>query len=388
MSIKKIKTDTYEFTYIDIKYKNDVAAPNIELYRWKKIKAIKYKIQNIFKKYNVTPIKGDLATNVENIVARILFESFSSDKITNLDDGLFNIVQDSKSLYNDLKNTLRISGVQINDDKCARILDEIDISNMVENILSEIKSLKPKKCPDIKITKGAEFIAQIYDSTIIKIPDEVYIKLQARYKEYKKVAAAKNKKMPSCDDAIICLLLRYDSLGSGGNQMGIPIYIKDLFKKCAIDFEGFASSLNHHYKYYCSMFYDIEKYFGSLGPFQNITYVRGTFMLNPPYEKSLLYAMTDKIIGSLSASDKDLCFLFGTPTWANYKDVTFHKTLCDSEFFKKKYVFGDYEVPWYNFITKTYAKIPSSTRYILANYNINMDCLHRTVTAWRSYKPD
>ena len=167
--------------------------------------------------------------------------------------------------------------------------------------------------------------------------------------------------------------------------MGIPEAIKDLFKECDINFEGFASALNHYYYYYCSMFYDIEKYFGGMGPFQNITYIRGTFMLNPPYEKNLLNAMTAKIIGSLNASRKELCFIFGSPTWSNRKEITFHNTLCNSKFFKTKYVFGDYEVPWYDFLTKTYARIPSSTRYILANYNMDIKCLQNSVDAWRKY---
>ena len=84
-------------------------------------------------------------------------------------------------------------------------------------------------------------------------------------------------------------MMRYNSLSSIGNQMGIPIDVKKKLKDCDVDFEGFASAFNHYCKYYCSMFYDIEKYFGSLGPYQNITYIKGIFMLNPPYEKNLLH---------------------------------------------------------------------------------------------------
>lgn len=385
MSVKKIKTDEYEFSYIDIKYKNNIISPNIELYRWKKIKSIKYKIKNIFDEHAVTPIKGNLANNIENLISRILFESFSANKITKLTDGLFNIRQNSSSLANDLKTTFKIHNEYISGAKCDQIIKEIDLDNSIKIILNELKSMKKEKSPHIKIIKDKTFTVQIHNTTRIDIPADIYTKLKNRYNDYKK--SVKKKSIPSCDDLIACLLLRYNSLGSDGNQMGIPIYIKNLFMDCGINFEGFASSLNHHYKYYCSMFYDIEKYFGSLGPFQNITYTRGIYILNPPYEKKLLIAMIDKIITSLSKSSKHLCFVFGTPTWDKYKEITFHDTIGSSEFFKKKYVFGNYEVPWYNFLNGVYTKIPSSTRYILANYYINLNCISGAINQWKTYNP-
>ncbi len=383
---KDIVNKNYHFTYIDIKYDNDIISPNIELYRWRQLKLLKNHIKNIFIKFNIVPYKNNLDANVENLMARLLFENFSSGKIISLKDGLFNISYDSKSLYNDLKTTFTINKQPIADNICQKIISEIDINNKIDAILSNIKALKKAPTTDIKIVKNKTFTIEFNDTNSkpvnITIPEVVYTKLKKRYnkKSSKKLGI-------TCDELITCLLLRYNSLGSDGNQMGIPIQVKDKFKKCGIEFEGFASALNHHYKYFCSMFYDIEQYFGSLGPFQNIEYIRGIYLLNPPYEKNLLDTMVNVIINSLKKSNEKLCFIFGTPTWSNYKEITFHDKALNSEFYKKHYTFGDYEVPWYNFFNDTYTKIPSSTRYILANYYINIKCMQETVSYWRALKP-
>jgi hypothetical protein len=387
---KIISNKNYHFTYIDIKYDNSVLSSNIELYRWQQLKLLKQHIKNIFIKYQLTPYKKNLDVNIDNLIARLLFENFSNNKITYLQDGLFNISRNSTSLNNDLKTTFTINKQPITNDICQKIISEIDINNKINNILSKIKLFKEKPVSDIKIIKKKSFTIEFADINpfnlvSITIPEIVYVKLKKRYAKYKK-NNKKNTKI-TCDDLITCLLLRYNSLGSDGNQMGIPIQVKDKFKKCGIEFEGFASAVNHHYKYFCSMFYDIEKYFGSLGPFQNIEYIRGIFMVNPPYEKNLLNTMVHKINQSLDKSGEKLCFVFGTPTWSNYKEIKFHDVALKSNFYKKHYTFGDYEILWYNFFNDTYTKIPSSTRYILANYYINIKCLQNTIIYWRALKP-
>jgi hypothetical protein len=404
-SFLTIDTDDYKFNFIDVIYENNIVSINIEIYRWRQIKILKQHIKNIFIKYKVIPYKKGLDVNIENVIARVLFESFSKHKITHLQDGLFNIVPGSKSLYNDLKTTFMINNDTISNQVCNNIINEINIDNfsiltikkikeMTKKIMNdssnmgkqtgmthilEEKNNNPDMIPNFKISNKSNFSITV-DNIIISISKPIYNKLKSRYTDYN------NATYINCDEAIACLLLRYNSLGSDGNQMGIPIQVKDKFKKCGINFEGFASALNHYYKYYCSMFYDIEKYFGSLGPFQNIEYIRGTYLINPPYEKNLLDAMVAKMINSMDNSKEKLCFVFGTPTWSSYKEIKFHDVAMTSKYYKRHYTFGDYEVPWYNFYNDTYTKIPSSTRYIMANYYINIKCINDCITYWRALK--
>ena len=315
--LKSIKNNYYNFTYIDIKYVNNYNSISIELLRWIEIKKLKLYITKIFTKYKLVPIKKNMESCIDNILARILFESYSCKKLETLEDGLFNILPNTSSLENDIKTTFNI----IPSNTVTTIIKEINLENKIKNILLEISNnIKKEKNIFTNITidksNGFEFTLFYENNKIkLKIPIAIYNKLKKRYTEY----IRKSPHSYKCDDLIICLMLRYDALNSLGNQMGIPVPIKDKFKRCKIGFEGFASALNHHYKYYCSMFYDIEKYFMSLGPYQNITYIRGVYLFNPPYEKVLLNNMINNIILNLDNSNKKLCFVFGTPTWVYYK---------------------------------------------------------------------
>ena len=66
----------------------------------------------------------------------------------------------------------------------------------------------------------------------------------------------------------------------------------------------------------------------------------------------------------------------------NYSDIYFHKKASSSKYFKIKYKFNNYQVWWYDFIYEKYIKIPSSTRYILANYDMDLDCLKKAIQFW------
>ena len=331
----KIKTNNYDFSYIDIKYVNSRISISIELLRWIEMKKLKSHIIEILNKYKLKPIKKDMEYNINNVIARILFESYSVDKIEKLEDGLFNILSNSNSLLNDIKTTFTINNVSPSSSIISDVIKEIDLQKKIKSILYKISEcIKNEEKENITINKINKFeITFAYENDMIKlkIPYSIYTKLKKRYTEFKK----KSPHLLKCQDLIICLMLRYDSLNSLGNQMGMPIPIKNKFKICKIGFEGFASALNHNYKYYCSMFYDIEKYFMSLGPYQNITYSRGIYLFNPPYEKILLNNMINNIIQNLNNSKKKLAFVFGTPTWDSYKEVTFHNTAKMSKYYKK-----------------------------------------------------
>merc|ERR1712226_610183 len=114
----------YEFKYIDIDIKYKKISIDIEYYRWCFIKKIKNKIFDIFNKYEIKAIKNDLYTNIDNVIARILFENFSSDKIHKIDDGLLFYKKNSCSLHNDLKTTFTKNKKNIPDYLCKNIIKE------------------------------------------------------------------------------------------------------------------------------------------------------------------------------------------------------------------------------------------------------------------------
>ena len=98
-----------------------------------------------------------------------------------------------------------------------------------------------------------------------KLNLEIYLALKNRidYK-YKKFSTL----------IILIMLLRYESISSKYQQWGIPSeFYKVLYQNHNIRFEGFTSPLNSGLiiygddTYFCSLFYDTDLYFGSIGNF-------------------------------------------------------------------------------------------------------------------------
>ena len=227
------------------------------------------------------------------------------------------------------------------------------------------------------------FNSKISDSLTNKISVKLYDKLTLDYNKYKNI----NNHSYKLNDLVYCILLRYETLNSGGHQWGIPLPIKDMFKdKFNINFEMFASSLNHYYDYYCSMFYDIEKYFMSLGQFHNIKYIRGFYMANPPYEEKMLNNMFTIMNNSFTNNKNKLSFIFGTPTWDTFY-FSLHDKIKSSKYYVFSHRFNDYQVKWYDFTQNKYETIPSSTRYVISNdKNIDVDGLKSIIFNWINLK--
>mgnify|MGYP002701288261 CR=1 FL=1 len=74
------------------------------------------------------------------------------------------------------------------------------------------------------------------------------------------------------------------------HQFAMGISFKEALRRdYQVYFECFASAINCHYPMFGSLFYDIEKYFGSYGNFYLLKYHLGFFIANPHYETELLY---------------------------------------------------------------------------------------------------
>ena len=83
-------------------------------------------------------------------------------------------------------------------------------------------------------------------------------------------------------------------------------------------FECFASAINSSLKNYCSIYYDLEQYFGSNGNFFNKTFIEGTHTFNPPYQKNIIDLGYKKISYHLqiaSENKKSLTFFLTSPVW-------------------------------------------------------------------------
>jgi len=130
------------------------------------------------------------------------------------------------------------------------------------------------------------------------------------------------------------LLYRYYSIGGGSTQASVLPSFKLLIKqKLNVKIELFASAINSSAMTYGSVFYDIEKYFGSIGSFFQLDIKAGYFEINPPFENNTMNEVFGRIHKFLENTDKGLLFITITPK-RKLSDVPNLKKIKDSEYMK------------------------------------------------------
>ena len=123
---------------------------------------------------------------------------------------------------------------------------------------------------------------------------------------------------------IICLL-RYKSILSKGQHCALPQSTYDiLYNKYNFKVEGFSSPFNsrlnkYNDTYIGSLFYEIDKYFGSIGKFSLINIldekIKGNWMVNPPFISELLTETAEIILEGLDKLKFSRTFIFMMPYW-------------------------------------------------------------------------
>ena len=120
---------------------------------------------------------------------------------------------------------------------------------------------------------------------------------------------------------IAILLLRYTYYTF--LKTGICFSVADIYriiKKYSLDdksLEAFAGSLNSNLKNYCSLFFDIEKYFGSKGSFLTLRAdcKYEIIIANPPYVESIIEKASNNLIEFMDRCDGDKLIIFTIPDW-------------------------------------------------------------------------
>lgn len=109
---------------------------------------------------------------------------------------------------------------------------------------------------------------------------------------------------------IFCLLCRYYSVcgcrkqGKGLHSAAPGELMQVLKQRMGVECELFASPLNVCLNTYCSLFPDIDKFFGSKGSFfdPNFTIKEGSYEANPPFEEIIMKRVVFRIEQWLDAS--------------------------------------------------------------------------------------
>ena len=138
------------------------------------------------------------------------------------------------------------------------------------------------------------------------------------------------------DEIIFIILFRYQLLSSNNNQLAIlPNVIDNMKNDYDLSCELFASGINSSTDIYCSLYYDVEHYFGSIGSFFNCKIISGVYTFNPPYQVDIIERGINRLLYFLNETNKDLTFFITIPIWDNYgKSIMNNKTDIDYGDFK------------------------------------------------------
>uniref|UniRef100_A0A6C0C6U4 PCIF1 WW domain-containing protein n=1 Tax=viral metagenome TaxID=1070528 RepID=A0A6C0C6U4_9ZZZZ len=190
---------------------------------------------------------------------------------------------------------------------------------------------------------------------------------------------------------MICILLtRYEYYGV--MKEGICLSADDVYQfifdnKLENDtLEAFAGTLNSNLPNYCSLFYDIEKIFGSKGSFLNMQLDTCNYEIiisNPPYITNVMDDSSDKLINFLELCNGFVIVVI--PDWRSVAEydadvngqisINEHEqkretvpynnyaVLRNSNFFRNVICIGDYM--YYNFFANSQKKIRDNVLFVI-----------------------
>ena len=184
---------------------------------------------------------------------------------------------------------------------------------------------------------------EIKDKRLNNILDNLLIPID----EFDKLKKNYSGKDSLFNDLIWAILFRYQLLGSNNHQLGVK---SDIMSKMNtnynLNFECFASAINSTFKHYCSIYYDVEKYFGSFGSFYNLMPIKGTFGLNPPYQKEIIEMALNKALESLEEAKKkslELTFIITIPIWDEEGKKVMKQTF-NNDLPQQNIDYGDFDI--------------------------------------------
>jgi hypothetical protein len=322
--------------YMDRKFEK--TDPLLELYRGKLY-------NNILKKFigiscnklgnDIFSQKKSYPRTLTNILSSFMFTNYSYYNFDN--DSFFPTTAYGEDI---IKNTFNDLARKKNKDilkNLNELFDTLNFKNLIDNTNSKLKKYKKNKyylsCKyNYKIgkkiikqernDKQIEFYkfyikinVNLTDKRLINILDNILLP-KYQYENLKNKYTGEEDKL---DFYVWCILYRYQLLGSNNNQLAVlPNIMDNLKKDFGLCFECFASVINSHFKNFNSLYYDIEKYFGSYGSFFNMIPIEGTFGFNPPYQLDIIDNGVNRLISFLFKAEttkKKLTFIITIPIW-------------------------------------------------------------------------
>ena len=310
-------------------------------------------------------VKKPYKRTITNLISSWMFTLYASENFNpKLDPFLPNNFTEIDSLRLILKDLIKYDETLINPD----ISIETLLLKLIENFKNQLIALGKYKNSDYyknnknKYSINKKEIIDKRDSGeykfykfIISVNFEIKDKklsdildyLLIPINEYEKLKSFYKGSSSTMDELILIIIYRYQLLGSNNHQLGVK---SDIMKKMNIDYnlnyECFASSINCTFQNYSSIYYDIERFFGSFGSFFNLTPIKGTFGLNPPYQKGIIENSIIKALDHLDdaeTNEKELTFIITIPIWDNEGKKAMKEEF-NNELPQQNIDYGDFEI--------------------------------------------
>lgn len=147
-------------------------------------------------------------------------------------------------------------------------------------------------------------------------------------RQYDLAASRFNGVSSMFNEYLAILVSRYICIGTTNNHCSVPPHV---IKFSGIRTELFGSPLNTTTDQYCSPMYDLERHFGSLGSFFNFDICSGTYLLNPPYDESIINEAMQKIFTVLN-TNKEITVIVVLPIWDIETQIIVDRKFKNTEF--------------------------------------------------------
>jgi hypothetical protein len=213
---------------------------------------------------------------------------------------------------------------------CGEKFDKLQLMKVI-NFINQYKqiNIKPFEYKKIQISDDINnkcFILT-YKNMKLKINKNRYYIMHKRY----------TYKPKMFNLFCFCLLLKYKSIQvDKNNNMCASI---DLDLNINKNTELFGSAFNTSSIKYCSMFYYIEQYFGSMGNFFSLKISPGIYNVNPPFNHLLIYDTIQKLEQHLQYNNS--IFNIFLPDWSYSEKRNKYITYLLNSSFLKTYFYTD-----------------------------------------------
>lgn len=307
LNYKIYKKNHVKFKYLNHEYKINVIKFSIELKRLQLVNQLEKEFLEKCLNFNKNKkILASFRKGWENNLKKELRNYLMSNCSLSLNDPVFSDKEYHNTLfdffYYRLKKHVKINNSNIKKE-VNKLIKDINLPKMVKNKFEIL--LKYYKTGDyLKDEKNIKFTFTEYNEILnIKVNN---IKFSLSVELYEKAKKRFNYNSGlDCEYLIVCLCLRYLIFGSISflQQALHPTIFEQFKRKLNINIELFSSILNvYENNLYFSLFYDIEKYFGSYGSFYYAKFISGNYEATIPSDETMNIISVKKILNSIKKS--------------------------------------------------------------------------------------